>query len=704
MKQPLSLHGKLLAALCLLMAICSFSPTALHAQKEVYIPNSMRGSNFDDPNSEWCWERSKQSDDFVIFWQKGFGKDPSTATGGSGDSFNYRVNVDAVLAVAEDAFNLYADTLGFVTRGASKTDKYKMVIRLYFQKEWLATGSGEDGMIGVLNLNPSTVQPAGHTVAHEVGHCFQYQTQCDNNNSQTGFNYGYGANGSGGNCWWEQCAQWQGFELFPNEIFTNYRFSEYLNNHHRHLIHESPRYANYFIQWYWTYKHGRDFIGRMWKQAKYLEDPIEAYKRMNGNMSQPEFNNDIHEGNARLATWDVPALRELGESYLSSRKQTAMKQVNDSTWKITAAQCPENYGYNVIKLNVPEGGKTVKACFEALLPDGTEFRRMNTKGLTSSGKEITVSNLRLGHRYSFVALKNDGTRIYSEVGETKYATRQDTVEFECPEDCAQLLLVVTGAPNAHWHHPWDDNVANDEQWPYQVAFEGTNLLGYYTEGDLANPHNDTIYFRVERDPSMGYTATEVAAPISRVCSALGLTYQQIQSMIGNGIHFLGVMPSGSSTITQTATYGFWFSKDGRVVQYSNAAAYSFVEMRNNDLIFQIGHYPNRAKRGESADNRVRLSYKKDGKTYTVDFVFHIVFPYPDGIEEIPGEDAAGTLTATVEGDRLVLSRPCAQVFVIGTGGEIVAEGTQTGSIDLSGLQTGYYVVKADGISTKFYKP
>lgn len=38
--------------------------------------------------------------------------------------------------------------------------------------------------------------------------------------------------------------------------------------------------------------------------------------------------------------------------------------------------------------------------------------------------------------------------------------------------------MVSGAPAGHWRHAWDDNDANDEQWPYQVSFVNTNLQGY----------------------------------------------------------------------------------------------------------------------------------------------------------------------------------------------------------------------------------
>ena len=44
-----------------------------------------------------------------------------------------------------------------------------------------------------------------------------------------------------------------------------------------------------------------------------------------------------------------------------------------------------------------------------------------------------------------------------------------------------MWLVVSGAPQEHWHHVWDDSTYNDEQWPYQVKFSNTNLLGEQNE-------------------------------------------------------------------------------------------------------------------------------------------------------------------------------------------------------------------------------
>ncbi|NLG18539.1 MAG: hypothetical protein GX556_14490 [Fibrobacter sp.] len=61
-----------------------------------------------------------------------------------------------------------------------------------------------------------------------------------------------------------------------------------------------------------------------------------------------------------------------------------------------------------------------------------------------------------------------------------------TLTFSCPANCSRLWLVVSGAPQEHWRHAWDDDNSNDEHWPYQVKFVNTNLLGQTLVEDLSS--------------------------------------------------------------------------------------------------------------------------------------------------------------------------------------------------------------------------
>lgn len=423
--------------------------------KRIYVPTWMLG-NVNNENNNWSLARSRQSRNWIIFWEPGYGEDPSVLA-----DAGYRINIDGLLEIAERSFDFYADSLKFITRGRSKTDDYKMIIRLRYTRDWEASGSGVDDMIGLLTLTAWSAQVGGHTLAHEVAHCFQYQVHCDNNN-QHGWMYGFGTNASGGNGWWEQCAQWQAFKVYPNLQFTDGRFINYLNTAHKHILHEAPRYDNYFIQDYWTYLHGMDIIGRLWNESIRPEDPVEAYRRMT-KINQKQFNDEMWDRAARFATWDIPALRTLGASRINTRPQPKMNSVGDNYWRIDPTVCLENYGYNVIKLNAPTKATTLHAFFEGKA--GIDGYRKNY---------VTAA----GWRYGFVALLNDGTRVYSEMRAASYISPSDTLRFEAPDNCKQLWLVVSGAPSVHWRHAWDDDDSNDEQWPYQVKFVNTNLIGY----------------------------------------------------------------------------------------------------------------------------------------------------------------------------------------------------------------------------------
>ncbi|MGC3979551.1 MAG: DUF6055 domain-containing protein [Paludibacteraceae bacterium] len=418
--------------------------------KKIYNPSWMLGDIYNASNN-WSIERSKQSKDWILFWEPGFGDNPGSI-------------VDDCLVLAEKSFHFYADSLKFIQKGASKTDTYKMIIRLRYSSEWEASGSGVDDMIGLLTLTSwALTSRGGQTIAHEVGHCFQYQVHCDNGDSN-GWMYGYGSNASGSNGWWEQCAQWQAYKIFPEQQFTNEWFTGYLNNVNKNILNETYRYNDYFIQDYWCYLRGMDMIGRLWNKSVKPEDPVETYKRLNG-ISQSQFNDEMWDCAARFTTWDIPALKSYGANYILSRTQPKLNNTGSYVWKIDSTACLENYGHNIIRVNAPSIAKTITAYFEGLA--GKSGFRKNFVNFA-------------GWRYGFVALLKDGTRVYGDMktGSMSDNSGKGSISFDCPANCDKLWFVVSGAPTLHWRHVWDDNDANDEQWPYQVTFNNTNVYGY----------------------------------------------------------------------------------------------------------------------------------------------------------------------------------------------------------------------------------
>lgn len=427
------------------------------AQKQVYEPSflAQEGINLKDCNTPYCYDRSVQTDNWIVFWQKGFGSDPSTAAG------SYKVNMTALKEVAEKSYSTYVDSLKMVLKGSSLTDKYKMMIFLLYQTDWAAYGSGQDEKVGTLHVNAAAAN-INTVLAHEIGHCFEYMTGADVPGS--GWRWGFGANGAGGNGFWEQIANWQAFKTYPAQQFTAGDFGEYITSNHLHILHETPRYANYFIGDYWTYKRGNDFMGKLWRAAKRPEDPVETYKRINA-VTQEQFNDEMYEHASRLTTWDLPAIKSYGASYIDRRAQVKMNKQASGAWLIDPTVTIENYGYNSIKLNAPANATTVSVDFEGRT-GASGFRSLNVaKG---------------GWRYGFVALLKDGTRIYSPAATAKMSgttNPKGRIEFAVPANCSKLWLVVSGAPQEHWRHAWDDDDSNDEHWPYQVQFGNTNLLG-----------------------------------------------------------------------------------------------------------------------------------------------------------------------------------------------------------------------------------
>ena len=423
-------------------------------------PNTYAGTNYEDANATqgYNFAHSLESEHFAVFWDVRFGSDPTKISIGGNTA-----NAHEVLRIAERCWQCYVGELGFIVPGQSTTDKYKIQLYIPYQSEWRADASGVDGVgggkTGIGHFNPwAAIARGGHTIAHEVGHTFQYLVSAD-----LGTNHGWqwGFNGDGwGDCgWWESCADWQAYQIFPDRQFTDGEyFEQHLDAHHLNLLHEDWRYACCYIQDWWCMKHGRDFIGRLWRECNRPEDPVETYKRI-CNLTQEQFNDELMEGYMRMATWDIDGVRDRAKNRIGQHKNF-LKTIDSSTYQADVEHCIQNYGYAIINMTVPAAGTEVKA---------------NFTGLTDAEGYHYVYPQRAGWRYAFVALQSDGTRTYGEV----QSDREGTATLTIPQGTTRLFFVVMGAPTQHWQHPWDRNYdashwsQNNEQWPYRVQFVKT---------------------------------------------------------------------------------------------------------------------------------------------------------------------------------------------------------------------------------------
>ena len=410
--------------------------------KETYIPAKVwrvpDNNDYNNDSSEYSHTRKAESENIAIFWAKEFGADPMQ----NPDSTR-RFNVGEALAECERFYKFYVNDLKIVQRGKSLTDKYKILLYVIGGDEQTAFGGGAEDKIGILWTPAVRMRKAPYgALAHELGHAFQYLASNDN---------GTGLKGA----IMEMSAQYMLWQVYPDWMtFENYHLVSFMKKTHYAFLHPTNMYHSPYVIEYWSHKHGIDFFGKLLREVKKGEDPVMAYKRIT-NITQEQFNDEIFDAARRLITWDMARIADNARKY-ANQHVTALQPVEDGWWQIAESNCPQNYGYNGIKLKVPAPGTTVKAAF---------------KGLAGAKGFRAIKTDKAGWRYGFLAVKKDGERIYGD----SYSDPKGTAIFKVPSDTEYLWLVVSGAPKEHQEVSGKDE--NNEQWPYKIKLSRTELAG-----------------------------------------------------------------------------------------------------------------------------------------------------------------------------------------------------------------------------------
>ena len=607
------------------------------AERTLVKPSGYSSVDFTQESSQWCFQRSMESEHFVCFWEKGLTLKNNTITldGAS-------VNVKTLLNNGEKIWKKYVEELGFLEPGKSVTDDHKICMFIVNQTGWRADGSGQDGTVwyydgstkkskamkvGLFHCTPwAAGAEGGHTAAHEIGHVFQFLVSADLGTTH-GWQWGFGDGGSGDCAWWESCAQWQAFQVFPDGLFRGY-YNTYVSLSHQNLLYEGTdaqnfRYANYFIQYYWCQLNGQDFIGRLWRETKRPEDPVETYIRMN-NITQADFNKVMFDYACRAATWDIDGLRERGKDYQNAFSTTLnYVEGTDNTYAVSADCCPQNYGFNIIPLKGIKSGAQLKAHF---------------KGIAGADGYRKINVAKAGWRYGFVAQTTDGERVYGDM----FSDKEGVATLTLPENTQRAWFVVTGAPTEHWHHPWDNNTDNDEQWPYQVAFENCAATGTTrTYGDYPDDYarRDTTVVMEADLPYDGssYSSVRVQYDMDAISQALGVSTAQMKSIkcsssshgVKGTLDLVGVGANGNLTYGPTTTsssstvFGHWFTTTGTVVGYTTSAAI-FAELYPDKYGCYVGQYPGHLTKGKTYTIRQAIIYTHtDGLQYKATMEVHL---------------------------------------------------------------------------------
>ena len=563
------------------------SPSDVPDYDKIYMCSEFRKSTRDgyvtttfyDPLKQaslYYFGRSRQSEHFIMFWDKDFGTTTPDETASP-----YHLDTKAFLDWCEEIYAYYVNTLKFAhltEADKSYLDQYKFEIFLWHQTEWAAYGSGpEDNITGCLWVNPEAANSRS-TVAHEIGHSFQYQVGCDlllnkktSDISTVAFRYDQG-NGSG---FWEQTAQWQAYQMCPEETFTNYNFTTFCDNAHRHFAHEDMRYGSYFFHYYWVDKYGMDAVAKVWNAARKPKDSMESYMSA-FSLTLDEFNAQLYEYAAKAATWDFQQIRTEGARHAGA---VAWKgaDAGEGWWKVDPSKAPESTGFNHIRLSVAPGQQLTMDF--AGLP--------NESGYNSSGNASQA-----GWTVGFVSLGEDlATRSYSASATATAATGNNaTTTWTVPAGAKYVWAVVACTPTSYITHSWDDNNANDRHWPYKVKFTADgevldlsapssgNLEGQ--DGAMSNHTyswkltNDGIAVDVDIDTDQaaargGYEIGHFELPVDKVNKFLGTDVRNL-----NESSFYGVTAAGAK-IPEFTSYkpGMWVDINGNACSWSSGTAF-----------------------------------------------------------------------------------------------------------------------------------
>ena len=638
--------------------LLAVSCMAGYAQKQMYIPQEWRNRTDtliwkeSDPDNRYTWSksRSKESDNVIVLWDKGYGNTIPTNAPSA-----YRVDIDDLLKKAEAFFDLEINQLGFVDPENSNLNKYKVMILLNHDTGWICYGGGYDYQVSALWLSPSTCKPVGHSVAHEIGHSFHYMCYSEASNHgadrscQTGF---HGAVGNG-SVTWEQTAQWQANQSYPEEMY-NQSIDVFRNSHNYAYTHEWHRYQSYWFFYYLCQLYGDiKTVANVWN---YPETTVKDFNQVLMDYKQLSVR-DLYklyfDQACRLVTWDLDVCKPYRNNYIGDFTYRCALTA-DGRYQVALASCPQGTGFNVIPLLVPEAGTDITTHLTGLRPnaaladaDPGEYLDGNSQYSKYSQRHYIMGGSRTdrGFRMGYVALMKDGSRRYFSE-DSVYCQGASIVtedySMTVPEGVSQLWLVVSPALKHYTQHKWDEKIDADDMWPYQLQFEGTDIGARATV--YASPTIDgrdisdvtyTYDVTFPRD-TQGYSGASVSVS-GQAAATLGTAFQmqntdiasKMQNYTSSGpsngrVMFYAVNPDGQLAKSGSTAngYGHWFDKSGKVCAYSSGYVYS--EFNASSLVFTLGQYPGKCANGSKYTIRQALRYKKAaGEEAVATFVFNI---------------------------------------------------------------------------------
>lgn len=399
--------------------------------KLIYIPDSLACYDLTDNESPWCWQRTLQTDNLIIFWEKGFGYDLSSPPDLDGHPMT--VNTQALYERLETFYRYYRDTLQFIRPG-SKADRYKMMVMLHYSLEGTAYGGTYDNFIGALWVAPNRIQDRTmNCMAHELGHSFQLQIPADSISDAWG--------GSG---FYEMTSQWMLWRVNPHWLTDeNYHFEAFKQLTHKAFLDGENIYHSPYVLQYWAQRHGLTSIAELYRNGRIGEDPVMTYQRLYG-ITQEQFCDEMIDCYQHLVNIDLGHAWQETRQYACTFDTPMQASTRKGYYRPVADRIPEDYGFNVVQLEMPASGD-----------------------LSNISVEVKSDQ---PMRYALVLVTPDGQTICG----TPFSKGKATLPT-LHSPLSTLHLIVMGAPHDHRMLRWDDDTPN-RQYPYDVRFHGTKPL------------------------------------------------------------------------------------------------------------------------------------------------------------------------------------------------------------------------------------
>lgn len=430
-------------------------------EKEAYKPNELK------TQSDFSWDQTYQSANFVAFWGGKTGSDPAHPSNG-GVSFNPQ----ALLNDLESYYSLYIDSMHFITNPSEGSmAKYKFVVILFdtwntgYQGTGTAYGGSVDSKIGAMWMSPSA---GGFVTAHEFGHScqamvpIQYPGKGFKNKDD---NHVVGM-------YWEACANYMAYlstgqlgnAISP--LFVNTAMMQYLSTI------DYRQYESIYFPAYIIDKHTTLGLGQQWRAADVGDNPFDAYQKGFG-LSRDEMRREAGLFAMHNVTWDYSFGSTL-RSYLANldqsqvcREFTFLESIEGKPGKyiVPREMAPADYGYNIIPVFPDSGAVSISASL-------TGFENIAGGGG--------------GWSYGFVAVDDKGNPRYSKVA---LETDQD-ISLAIQASDKKFYMVVMATPLRTNTYVWTPAWPQIYRFPYVLTFKNAlpagHQPGYNSQQNLVN--------------------------------------------------------------------------------------------------------------------------------------------------------------------------------------------------------------------------